>query len=120
MEDIHYYLFILKKNLNKEGIMIDILFSLAGIVILIKGKVNISEKRVIAGSKARWLGALFILCIPLGYLLRLLACNAKSIDLLWIGFVYPGLLIIITIIYACTAKANNVSTQLKADGKNNE
>lgn len=89
--------------------MIDILFSLAGLVILVKGKVNITEKRAITGARARYLGGLFIICFPLGYFLRIYIFNA-NLNLLY-GFIYPALLIIITIIFVLLSKKNSIENK---------
>lgn len=90
--------------------MIDILFSLAGIIILIKGKVNVSSKRAVSGIKARVLGGLFILCLPVGYLLRIVLVNFKEFNYVWLGFVYPALLIVLTVIFivSCPKKTEEV------------
>ncbi len=75
--------------------LIDILFSLAGLVFLIKGKLNITDKIVVSGMKVRLLGALYLLSFPIGYFSRLYVF--KSSMNLFYAFAFPALLILITI-----------------------
>lgn len=84
--------------------MIDILFSLAGLVILIKGKVQITESRIVTGKSVRILGVLYLLCFPMGYMLRYIILQAGYDKYILLGFIYPLLLIILTIIFVFAAK----------------